>query len=675
MINLLDLSAKLHTLKGIGPARARLFLKLGIEKVDDLLYFFPRDYVDLTPLNFKNSTENKNGAFLCTVKAKAYTKRIKPGVRISKLPVTDGKNDGYAVFFNQPFIVNNFYKGQRLLLIGKTKKIYGEFQINSPEWIDFRDVKEVPRILPVYPLTKGLSQKIVRKTTKNVVDSIDNIEEILPEVVLKKYSLMSLTDALRSIHFPKDFNMLKKARHRLAFQEFLTFQLSLGLVKQHLLGTNRINYYHNTDLTLFISGLPFKLTSGQKKVLRDIVDDLKKDKNMNRLIQGDVGCGKTVVACAALFLAAKNGYQGAMMAPTEILAEQHFLTLKKFLCPHNIKVEILRGGMPNKEKNLILHGAKNGTVDIVVGTHALIQKDVHFNKLGMVITDEQHRFGVKQREAFIKKGQLPDVLVMSATPIPRTVALVLYSDLDISTIEVMPDGRKTVETYVVGKKMQARVYDFMAREVKSGHRAYVVCPAVEDNQLDLANVLNLQKYLKQNYSEIKTEILHGRLKPDEKDEVIERFISGQTQVVIATTVIEVGVDVANATLMIIENAERFGLAQLHQLRGRVGRSSLKSYCILISDSKDNNARERLIFLMKCHDGFEIAQKDLELRGPGEFLGYKQHGFGQFKTANMLDNIQILEQTKNLSKKILEKNCLSLPEYRNLHSAIKDTINL
>jgi ATP-dependent DNA helicase RecG len=349
VIILFDVLADILTIKGIGPARAQLFLKMGVRTVNDLLLFFPRDYLDLTPLSFRQGREDKTGAFPCIVSGKVYSKKVKSGMYISKLPITDGKNNGFAVFFNQPFIEKNFHKGQRLLIIGKMKKIMGEFQISSPEWMDLKkiDENEIGPILPIYPLTKGLSQRIVRKVMKNVIEDLREVDEVIPECVLKNHSLMSLNTALRNIHFPKDFLTLKRARERFAFQELLIFQLSLNMVRQHLLGEKRKNHYKNIDLTLFLSNLPFSLTSGQKKVIVDIINDLQKDKNMNRLVQGDVGCGKTVVACTALYLAVKNGYQGAMMVPTEILAEQHFSTLNNFLGPHDIKVEILKGGMPN----------------------------------------------------------------------------------------------------------------------------------------------------------------------------------------------------------------------------------------------------------------------------------------------------------------------------------------
>ena len=370
---------------------------------------------------------------------------------------------------------------------------------------------------------------------------------------------------------------------------------------------------------------------------------------MNRLVQGDVGSGKTLVACAALYLAAKNGLQGVMMAPTEILAEQHFQTLQRFLKPHDINIDILKGGLNKKDRENRLNKLKKGEIDVLVGTHAIIQEDVEFKRLGMVITDEQHRFGVKQRQDLVKKGQYPDVLVMSATPIPRTLAMVLYNDLDISIIDTLPSGRQKVETYVVQEYMRKRVYDFMASEVNKGHLAYVVCPAVEENELEITNVQQHKEYLQQKYPHLKIEMLHGKLKQEEKDRILNEFLAKNIQVLVATTVVEVGVDVPYATLMIVENAERFGLAQLHQLRGRVGRSSLKSYCILISGSNQGTARERLNYLMNCHDGFKIAQKDLELRGPGEFLGVKQHGFLNLSLQVLLKTWTLLKLLKNLPK--------------------------
>jgi ATP-dependent DNA helicase RecG len=674
---LLELSSEIKNIKGVGPTRAKLLNRLGIKTVEDALFFFPRDYIDLMPLKFSQGSEEKTGAFPCIVKDSAIEKKAKSGIRLTLVPVSDGKNKGHAVFFNQPYINRNFRRGDRLLLIGKVRKNYGEYEIISPEWqkFDKNNPITLDRISPIYPLTKGLSQKILRQIMKSALKEISEIQEILPEDIIKKFNLISRKEALKNIHFPISFEMLERARVRFIFEELLLFQLAMAQTRREFVGDKRKNVYTNFDITPFLSTLPFTLTPGQEKVIGDIISDLKSEQNMNRLIQGDVGSGKTVIAGIALYLAVKNGLQGAFMAPTEILAEQHFLTLEKFLSPHGIKVDILKGGISRAEKDRILENLKKGSTDVIVGTHAIIQQDVEFFKLGMVITDEQHRFGVKQRQELVKKGYYPDILVMSATPIPRTLALVLYSDLDISVIDTVPSGRQEVDTYVVGNDMRKRVYDFMAREVEKGHQVFVVCPAVEENDLNVSNVEDLGARLKKEYPALKIQVLHGKMKNDDKDRILKDFLLKKIQVLVSTTVVEVGVDVPWATLMIVENAERFGMAQLHQLRGRVGRSHLKSYCILISDSKEETARSRLKYMMKSHDGFEISQIDLEMRGPGEFLGVKQHGFFEFKLANLIRDVRLLESIKLLASDIVEKGYLLLPEYKDLAKVLKEKMKI
>lgn len=673
----MNMSSDITAIKGIGPAKAKLLTKLGIYSVKDVLLYIPRDYQDLSPLTFKQGREDQTGAFPCLVTGMAVSKRVRSGIYITKLPITDGQNKGYAVFFNQPYIQKSFYPNQRLLLIGKIKKNFGSYEISSPEWIKFKKGApiELERICPIYPLSKGISQKFIRNTVKNALKISSGPEETLPYGILEQYNLLSLEEAVKNIHFPQSFRLLERARQRFIFEELLLFQLGTGLSRHYLKSEKRKNKYEMLDLKPFLSSLPFSPTSGQEKVLKDIIKDLQSEHIMNRLVQGDVGSGKTLVACAALYLAVKNGFQGVMMAPTEILADQHYHTLKGFLNPYNMNVDILKGGLPEKDRKNLLSKLKDGAIDVLVGTHAIIEEDVRFWRLGMVITDEQHRFGVKQRENLVSKGQYPDVLVMSATPIPRTVAMVLYSDMDISIIDTLPAGRQKVETYVVQDFMRKRVYDFMATEVKKGHLAYVVCPAVEENELDITNVEQHKALLKQQYPDLKIEMLHGKMKQEEKDKVLKQFLSQKIQVLVATTVVEVGVDIPSATLMIIENAERFGLAQLHQLRGRVGRSSLKSFCILISGSNQGTARERLNYLMNCHDGFKISQKDLELRGPGEFMGVKQHGFNEFKFASFVENTEILETTQKLAAQILDKKYLALPEYRNLKKLLDTKISI
>ncbi|NLZ52193.1 MAG: ATP-dependent DNA helicase RecG [Thermoanaerobacteraceae bacterium] len=673
----MDLSSDITNIKGIGPAKAKLLSKLGIHSIKDALFYFPRDYQDLSPLTFRQGREDQTAAFPCIVTGVAVSKKVSSGIYITKLPVFDGKNNGYAVFFNQPYLQKSFYPRQRLLLIGRIKKNFGTFEILSPDWIKLEKNKpiELEGIRPIYPLTKGVSQKLIRNTVKSAIKLTSELKETLPYSIIQQYNLLSLEDTVKNIHFPKSLKMLERARERLIFEELLLFQLSTGLSRSYLRGQRRKNIYRTLDLKPFLSSLPFSPTTGQEKVFNDIIKDLQSEYIMNRLVQGDVGSGKTLVACAALYLAVKNGLQGVMMAPTEILAQQHYQTLQQFLRPHNINVDILKGGLGRKDRQNRLTRLKNGDIDVLVGTHAVIEKDVEFDRLGMVVTDEQHRFGVKQRENLVSKGQYPDVLVMSATPIPRTVAMVLYSDLDISVIDTLPAGRQKVETYVVQDYMRKRVYDFMVSEVKKGHLAYVVCPAVEENELDIINVEQHKDYLQRAYPYLKIEMLHGKIKQEEKDMILKQFLSKKIQVLVATTVVEVGVDIAFATLMIVENAERFGLAQLHQLRGRVGRSSLKSYCVLISGSSQGTARERLNYLMNCHDGFKISQKDLELRGPGEFLGVKQHGFYEFKFASFTKDIEMLKITQKLATDILNNGYLFLPEYKNLKNLLDSKINI
>jgi ATP-dependent DNA helicase RecG len=675
---MLDLTKEVQYIKGVGPSRAKLLRSLGVNTVFDLLYLLPRRYLDLTPLNFEQGIGRENlSAFPCIVTEKGHEVATRSRMKIVKIPVTDGKRKGFAVFFNQPYMKDTFKPGDKLILVGKIKKNFGEYEITNPEWQRFDEIEssDYTKICPVYPLTRGLTQKILRKIVKNVFQEDLKIEEVLPLSILKKYKLMPKLHALKNIHFPESWEELRRAQERLAFEELLVFQLAMMVTKRHIMGEKRKNKYVDFDITPFLRNLPFSLTKGQEKVVMDIISDLQSERVMNRLIQGDVGSGKTVVATIALYLAAKNGYQGAFMVPTEILAIQHATTLKRYLEPLGIRVEVLKGDMPKSEKKRVLEGLENGSVKIIVGTHAIIQDDIKFNRLGMVITDEQHRFGVRQRESLVKKGHYPDVIVMSATPIPRTLALTIYSDLDISIIDTMPEGRQKVETFVVDDSMRHKVYKFVEAEVKKGHQAYVVCPAVEESELGLASVDEIGRELAEKFPHLNIGVLHGKMKAEEKDNVMKDFCARRIDVLVATTVIEVGVDVPSATVMVVENAERFGLAQLHQLRGRVGRSNLKSYCIFITGSKDRNVRARLNFMMKSHNGFEIAQKDLEIRGPGEFLGIRQHGLPEFKFVPLIRDIRILETTKSLAAEIIDRDLLSTSEFAGIRKAIEEKLKI
>jgi len=672
----LDLNSDVRYLKGVGPARAKLLKALEINTVKDLLFFFPRDYIDLTPVKLKEASDGQKATFFLTVKEQGYDLNTKSNILLTKIPVTDGECDANLVFFNQPYIKHNFYKNNRILVIGKIRKIFGQYEILSPQYYAVNeDFKNVSKILPVYPLTKGLTQKnlskIIKEAFQEYYKKLED-EEILPQIIVKKYNLLPKAKAVKEMHFPQSWDMLKRAKDSLAFEELLIFQLGMKATKEYLLGKRRKNIYKDFNLTPFLKNLPFKLTAGQKKVLKEIIQDLKSVKVMNRLLQGDVGSGKTVVAACVIYLAHKNGYQCAFMVPTEILAQQHYENLNRFLKPFGIVVEILKGNMGARRKE-ILSKIKNKEIDVVVGTHALLQEDVEFANLGLVVTDEQHRFGVRQREELVKKGSHPDVIVMSATPIPRTLALTLYADLDISIINEMPKGRKKVATYLVSSELRQKVYKFMISEIEKGHQVYIVCPAVEKNDFGLLSVEEKYEEIVNKFPKIKVGILHGKLKNEEKDKIMEDFINKKIDVLVSTTVVEVGVDVPNATLIIIENAERFGLAQLHQLRGRVGRGNLDSYCILITDSQNQEAKERLKVLLKTSNGFEIAQKDLEIRGPGEFLGERQHGLPEFKFAGYINNIKMLEEAKKLAEYIYDSGLLKSKDFEKIREFISDKV--
>ncbi|MGB9977000.1 ATP-dependent DNA helicase RecG [Thermovenabulum sp.] len=672
----LDLNLDVRYLKGVGPARAKLLKALDIKTVKDLLFFFPRDYIDLTPMKLKEAIEDQKTTFFLEVKELGQDIITRSGVVLTKIPVTDGESDANLVFFNQPYIKSNLFKNEKLIVIGKIRKNFGEYEILSPQYYKVKeDIKKINKILPVYSLTRGLTQKNLQKIIEGAFKDyylLLKSEEILPQFITQKYGLMPKANAIYEMHFPKNWDSLKKAKDSLAFEELLIFQMGMRATKEYLLGKKRSNIYKDFNLSPFLNNLPFKLTNGQKRVLKEILQDLNSEKVMNRLLQGDVGSGKTVVAASIIYLAYKNGYQSAFMAPTEILAQQHYENLNKFLNPFGTKVEILKGNMGAKRKE-ILEKIKKNQISVVVGTHALLQEDVEFANLGLVITDEQHRFGVRQREELVKKGFYPDVMVMSATPIPRTLALTLYADLDISIINEMPKGRKKIATYLVNSELRHRVYKFMISEVEKGHQVYIICPAVEKNNFGLLSVEEKYDEIVKEFPDLKVGILHGKLKNAEKDKVMEDFLSKKIQVLISTTVVEVGVDVPNATLIIIENAERFGLAQLHQLRGRVGRGNLESYCILITDSREEDARERLKVLLKTSDGFEIAQKDLELRGPGEFLGEKQHGLPEFKFAGYINNLKMIEETKKLADFIYDKGLIKTKEFEKIREIVTERI--
>ena len=532
------------------------------------------------------------------------------------------------------------------------------------------------RIIPIYPLTYKLSQNQLRKIMEEGIKEVyGNLQETLPNYLLKEYKLEDINNATKHIHFPDEFKDFNIARNRLVFEELLTVQLALLELKNSYNNDIKgIEFSKNAKMSDVINTLPFKLTKAQLRVLEEIDNDMESSKNMNRLLQGDVGSGKTVVAMCAAYKAVKSGYQAAIMAPTAILATQHLENFKGILEDLGIRCELLISGITKKKKEDILERLKNGEIDILIGTHAIIEDNVIFKSLGLVVTDEQHRFGVKQRTKIAEKGENPDVLVMTATPIPRTLALILYGDLDISIIDELPPNRKKIETFAVNKSMTDRVNNFIRKQLEEGRQAYIVCPLVEENEeMDLKSVEKIyETYSKEVFPDYKVDFIHGKMKQKDKDSIMERFKNKEIDVLVSTTVIEVGVDVPNSNIMVIENAERFGLAQLHQLRGRVGRGKYQSYCILKFEGKSDNVRKRMKVMCDTNDGFIISEKDLELRGSGDFFGTMQHGLPEFKIANLFEDVGILKLVQSVATKILlDDPKLEKQENKLLKELIKD----
>lgn len=566
---------------------------------------------------------------------------------------------GIVTWFNQPYLKDKFIIGNKYKFFGKVSLKAGRVMFNSPVFDVGEKVQNTGRIIPIYPLTYNLSQNNLRKIMEEAIKIVyGNLQETLPQYLIKQYNLEDINNATKNIHFPKEFEDFNIARNRLVFEELLSVQLALLELKNNYITEKKgIQFDKNVKMSDVINTLPFKLTKAQLRVLEEIDENMESDKVMNRLLQGDVGSGKTVVAMCAAYKAVKSGYQAAIMAPTAILATQHLENFKKILDKLNIKCELLISGITKKKKEDILNRLKNGEIDILIGTHAIIEDNVIFKNLGLVVTDEQHRFGVRQRAKIAEKGNNPDVLVMTATPIPRTLALILYGDLDISIIDELPPNRKKIETFAVDKNMTERVNNFIKKQIDEGRQAYIVCPLVEENEeMDLKSVEALyETYSKEVFPQYKVEYLHGKMKQKEKDNIMERFKNGKIDILISTTVIEVGVDVPNSNIMVVENAERFGLAQLHQLRGRVGRGEYKSYCILKYEGKGETIRKRMKVMCETNDGFVISEKDLELRGSGDFFGTMQHGLPEFKIANLFEDIEMLKKVQVVAMEILEKD--------------------
>lgn len=652
-----DLNQSVQYIKGVGPARAELLNKLGIFTLNDIITYFPRTYEDRS--NFKKIGELINGetaTFKGVVASRVSETRIRKGMTIYKLIVRDESGSVMLTWFNQAYLKNAFTIGKEYAFYGKVIGGLGRIEVQNPVFEDATNAKNTGKIIPIYPLTHGITQNVIRSAIENAIKLLENgLEETLPNSIIKKYNLCELNKAINDIHFPKVLDDFEVARYRIAFEELFSLQLGLLQLKEKINKDVRgISFDKSVDMTLLTSTFPYELTNAQKKVWNEICSDMESENSMNRLVQGDVGSGKTVVAMMAMYKAVKNGYQAAMMAPTAILARQHYNNISTTLEQFGIRCALFTSELTKKQKEALIEKLKNNEIDIAIGTHALLEENVEFNNLGLVITDEQHRFGVRQRGILSSKGKKVDTLVMTATPIPRTLAIILYGDLDISIIDELPPGRQKIDTYAVKKDMEQRVNNFVKKEVDSGRQAYIICPLVEESEtIDLKSVTEQFEYYKEVFKGYNVGILHGKMKNKEKAEIMDKFKNNEISILISTTVVEVGVDVPNATLMVIENAERFGLAQLHQLRGRVGRGKYKSYCILKYEGKSEVVKQRMQIMQQSNDGFVISEKDLELRGPGDFFGTMQHGVPEFKVANLYTDIKIMKSAQEAVKEILE----------------------
>lgn len=649
-----ELDMNITYLKGVGPKRAELYQKLGITSIGDLLHTYPRDYIDYTQtIPISGVIIGEIAMIKGYVKQKLPPQVIRRGLIIYKLIIADDTADIIVTIFNSKYSFDNLVLGQEYILHGKVMGNTYRREMSSPQFIHSSERR---KILPVYPLTEGLSQAVRHNHIKTALSThSEYVRESLPESVRREYSLPPLKEAVVNIHFPADNEALERATKRLVFEELLVLSLGLAMLRnrnRNLTGAKM----RQKDLSQFYNSLPFKLTQAQIRSIEEGIHDMCSNNPMNRLLQGDVGSGKTVVAAALCYLCHKNGYQSALMAPTEILATQHYNTLRSFLEPLGIRICLLTGSLSSKKKGQIKAEISSGEYDLVIGTHALIQQNTEFARLGFVITDEQHRFGVKHRSMLLEKGENPHALVMSATPIPRTLALIIYGDLDISVLDEMPKGRRAIETYVITGDKRQRAYGFIKDKIMRGRQAYIVCPMIDEGENELASATKYASELSKGYfKNVNVGLLHGKMSAAQKEDVMEQFQRGEIDLLVSTTVIEVGIDVPNAVIMMIENAERFGLSQLHQLRGRVGRGEHQSFCILLTDNLSGNNRQRLSAIKNTTDGFKIAEQDLKLRGPGDFFGRKQHGLPQLRIADMTQDMEVLKEAQNLAHRILEED--------------------
>lgn len=668
----MQLKSDIKFVKGVGPTRAEAFYKLSVPSVGALLRYYPRAYEDWSRIvPIQEMPENEMCCIRATVCHTPQKIRIPGGMLLFKTTVTDGAGLLNLTFFNNKYIGNQLKEGEEYLFFGKAaRNKYGAREMVSPL---FQKPQSAHRIRPIYPASGSLSSKTIERCVQNALSALENpIADFLPPEIRERNRLCSLDTAIRYVHFPPDEQSLEEARRRLIFDELFLLQLGLFQMKGRT-ETRRTACAIRTDYSAeFEALLPFTMTGAQHRAVRDAIGDMQSGEPMNRLLQGDVGSGKTAVAAALVYSAAKNGLQSAVMAPTEVLAEQHYRTFQKFLKDTEFSIVLLTGSMRAAEKRAAKEKLKSGEAVLAVGTHALIQEDVNFQRLGLCITDEQHRFGVAQRAGLTAKGNDPHILVMSATPIPRTLGLILYGDLNVSVLDELPPGRQVIETYRVGTSYRPRIYKFIEKHIERGLQAYIVCPLVEEGETDLAPAEEYCARLQNGvFHHRRVGLLHGRMKPKEKDAVMRAFSAGEIDILVSTVVVEVGVDVPNAAVMVIENAERFGLSQLHQLRGRVGRGKEKSTCILVSDAQNEEAKARFQILCETTDGFKIADADLKLRGPGDFFGTRQHGLPALRISDLLRDTKMLETVQNEAQTLLKSDpALAAPEYAALHRQLE-----
>ena len=653
---MVDLNKQVQYVKNVGPSRVKLLNKLNINTLQDLITYFPRNYEDRGVAKRLSDCIDGEEVLIKGVAITKVQEIFARRLKMYKIVVRDGETPCTIIWYNQSYLKNVIKIGHTYNFYGKVEIKLGRYEMKSPIFDESGENKNTGKIIPIYPLTYGISQNTIRKIIENGINEVyGHLEETLPDYILEQFKLMNINEAIKKVHFPDNKSDFIKARYRLVFEELLSFQLALLKIKENYKNYEQgIEFNKSVKMSDVINILPFGLTRAQLRVLEEIDIDMGSSKPMNRLLQGDVGSGKTVVSEIAAYKAVKSKYQVAILAPTAILATQHYENFQKILGQFGIRIELLISAITKKNKQELKERLKNGEIDVLIGTHAMLEDDVEFKNLGLVVTDEQHRFGVKQRAKISAKGNNPDVIVMSATPIPRTLALILYGDLDISIIDELPPNRKKIDTFAVGKDMENRINAFITKQIEQGRQCYIVCPLVEENEeMDLKSVTELAEKLKQEtFPQFRVEILHGKMKPKEKDQIMLQFKNKEIDILISTTVIEVGVDVPNANIMVIENAERFGLAQLHQLRGRVGRGEYQSYCILKFEGRGKVVQERMKIMCQTNDGFIISEKDLELRGSGDFFGTAQHGIPEMKIANLFEDIDVLKKVQRLANQII-----------------------